>query len=226
MRTNLTKALGISLLAIVGVLAVNASAAHATWTLLKNASPAPNNLLNLNAELLETEFLFFGSAFKVKCTNGRGNVHLQGGAALLWKTNTIEFKGCKALDFSKCEVHSAGSPVGTITTVLEGEGSLSGTSVQALAKNEVGFTEIVVVENELCPFNETEEKVTGSLTLLILSAATLFLNHLAHLNEEELKFDESEEEVFIDGLEGTKTTDTALLHLMEISDATWAIDHS
>ena len=139
MRTNLTKVLGISLLAIVGILAVNVSAAHATWTLLRNGSIAVGNLLDLNAELLESELLVPGLLSK-NCTGGEATGHILGGTILQGDIHA-SITGCKILKFASCEVKSPSTAVGTI---------LVGTSVEVL----MTVSEQIIIENELCPLNE------------------------------------------------------------------------
>lgn len=219
MRTKLTKVLGVSLLAIVGILAINASAANATWTMLRNGAAANPNLLNLNATLLGTEFLVPGF-FKINCTGGSATIHLLGGTTLQANTHAA-FTGCTILNFPLCEVHSPGRPVGTLLFSASGTGSLSGTSVLLLMLGSPLLSE-VIVENELCPYAETEAPLTGKITLLILNAATNAAEHLAHLNDDGMKF--ADFDAFIDS--GGGIDDTALWHVTEASGATWAIDHS
>ena len=120
MHTNLTKVLGISLLAIVGILAVNASAAHATWQLLKNGANAANNLLNLKATLLEGELLI-PNLLTIKCTGGSATLHLEGGTILKGKAH-VALTGCTVLSFSQCEVRSSTTAVGSKSLLLSGSG--------------------------------------------------------------------------------------------------------
>ena len=221
MRTNLTKVLGISLLAIVGILAVNVSTAHATlsWQLLKNGANAPNNLLNLAVTLPGFQ-LRVGPFLTIKCAGGSATAHFVGGATLAVSLSTSLTK-CEVAFFPKCEVHGAGDPVGTISAEGSGLGTLAGTGVQALVSAPEGepFTEIII-ENELCAFNETEAELTGGLTLLLLEASTNLKEHLAHFNDDNLFF--GEQEAFIDGAGGT---DTALFNVKEVAGGTWGIDH-
>jgi hypothetical protein len=224
MRTNLTKVLGISLLAIVGILAVNVSAAHATlsWQLLLSGANAPNNLLNLKAALPEGELLVPGLGLKIKCTGGSATTHLVGGATLEGTANAA-FTGCFVLDFPKCEVHGAGDPVGTISAEGKGLGKLGtvANSIEALVSAAEGepFTEIII-ENPLCAFNETEAEVTGGATLVLLEALTNLLKHLCHFNDDNLFF--GEQASTIDGPGGS---DTILFDVVEALDRTWAIHH-
>ena len=219
MRTNLTKILGVSLLSIVGTLAVNASAAHATWTLLRNGSVASGNLLNLNALLFTTELLVPGLSLNINCTGGSGTGHLQGGSTLEGEVHA-EFTGCKVLGFAWCEVRSSGFGVGvgTILATGAGTGSLLGSGVTLSMTGT--FTEILIF-NELCPFNETEAEVTGGVTLNFLNAATSSSLHTGDLNDAGLTF--GEQGAFIDGTAGV---DAAHLSASEATGGTWAIDHS
>jgi hypothetical protein len=219
MRTNLTKAVGISLLAIVGILAVNASAAHATWTLLKGGKPAANNLLNLNAALFTTELLVPGLSLNINCTGGSGTGHLQGGSTLKGEVH-VKFTGCTVLGFPSCEVRSSGFGVGAGTILATGAGTGSLLGSGATLSLTGTFTEILIF-NELCPFNETEASVTGGLTLYFLNAATSSSLHTGDLNDAGLLF--GEQGAVIDGTAGV---DAAHLSVSEASGGTWAIDHS
>ena len=223
MRTNLTKVLGISLLAIVGILAVNVSAAHATllWQLLKNGANAPNNTLTLIAFLPESELLVPGLGLTINCTGGNVTTFVDGGGTLE-VVFIAEFNGCTVLDFPKCKVRSLITSPGSIQTSGWGLGSLGSVanSVEALlASGGIPFTEILI-ENELCPFNETEAEVAGGLTLLILEALTSLEEHSVHIDDDELFF--REQEAFIDGPGGS---DTALAHFSDVTGGTWAIHH-
>lgn len=95
----------------------------------------------------------------IKCTGESGSGEIvKGGAA----SGSMTFTGCTVSSFSKCVVRSPGKAAGTMyatvtTKFLEAD-------VGGVAKfyDEVSPSMEVLIESELCPFNETEAEVKGT----------------------------------------------------------------
>lgn len=196
------------------------------WTLLKNGSTAPNNLLNLSVTLLEAQLLVPVLSMTIKCTGGTATAHLVGGVVLAGTVH-LSYTGCSVVGKSNCQIHSPGSPVGTILAEVESTASRNGEETLFLpeATEEEPFAEILA-EDKTCSIlggSEEPARVYGTILLALLNSSTVMIERLAHLDDEELTFLylEEEWESLIDGAGGV---DTALTHMKEFSGGTWAID--
>jgi hypothetical protein len=224
---NLTKILGLSLLAIVAVMAVNASAASANWLLLRNLASVKT--LNLDALVLNGELLVPDLNLEIYCPHGHANatlLDLDSPSELDVHAEGI-FLNCIVLDFTSfCTVHSPGEANGEIIALGEGKATMSGTNVTANFESEE-FTEIQFL-NPLCPFFELDSPVSGSAHIILLNANTDSVEKLAHLDDLELFF--LGEKAEIDGVHlKTPPTpheylDTVLAHVTEESGQKWAIE--
>ena len=190
--------LGISLLALIGVLAVNASAAHAEkWLLLVGGKSV--TLIKITGESKEEGFLLSGNGSKIKCKKSQGSAEakLSTDKKLLGGTATVTFEECKDEGFSgTCTVRSAGQAAGTI--VAKGEGDVEmekGGSDETVWIKAVGsggkFTE-VIYEGIKCPLNEAEEPVSGTAKITILKALEPLTSREIHIVGEGLKLGATE----------------------------------
>jgi hypothetical protein len=223
-RRTLTKVLGLSLLAIVAVMAVNASAASANWLLLRNLASVKT--LNLDALVLNGELLVPGIGPEIYCPHGHAT------ATLLDLDSPSEldvhaegtFLNCIVLDFPLCTVHSPGEANGEIIALGEGKATMSGTNVTANFESEE-FTEIQFL-NALCPFFELDSPFSGSIHILILNVNTDSVEKLAHLDDLELFF--LGEPMEIHGVHSAPDPDeyleAMLFHFTEESGQKWAIE--
>jgi hypothetical protein len=224
---NLTKVLGLSLLAIVAVMAVNASAAQANWLLLKDLVSV--NTLNLTGQILEGELLVKDLNLKIYCAKGTATATVTDGTPISGTAHTL-FELCSVLLFSNCQVHSTGVASGNILAQGSGSGiwMSSNDSVLVLATS-AAFTTIEFL-GVTCPFIDTIEPVSGGVLLELLEASSPhLLKRLAHLDDHELFF--GGEEALLDGpisSHGNPTlplpADTGLIHVEEEKGSLWAIE--
>jgi hypothetical protein len=211
-RRNPIKTLGLLTLAVVAMVAVNASMAQANWQLKRNGTTVKT--LNLTANLLGGELLIPGLGLGVNCTGGVATATLLNETTKLSGSTHASFTGCTVLSFPKCIVHSPGTPNGTILASGSGTATMSGEETYFLSESEE-FTEINFLATA-CFLSGLS--LRGSVLLTLLESGQAAATHLAHLDEEELFF--GEEEVLIDGALGA---DTALSHVSEESGQTWSI---
>jgi hypothetical protein len=224
-RRNLTKTLGLSLLALITVMAMNATAAQANWLLLKNLVSV--STLHLDGLVLEYELLVDDLNLKVFCKKGTASVTLIDGTPPSGSVHVLPAL-CTVLLFSTCTVHSTGAPNEHI--LFEGAGSaiwMSNDSVLILVEDEE-FTTIEFL-GALCPFIDTVEPVSGGLLFELLEASNPhLLERLAHLDDHESFFGQSETIIHGVELHGNPAlplyVDRALIHLEEETGALWAIE--
>lgn len=223
MRGRNLRILGLSLLALVGVMAVSASAAQAKWLLLRNSTSVLN--LELAGTLLLAELLVpdFGQ-LEIHCTGGTATatISLNGTHTVASGTAHGVFTGCVVLGAEGiCFVSSPETEVGEILASGSGLLSMNGTEVYSLVESEE-FTQIDF-SGEECPLDGLEAPVSGSATLNILNPLTDAQTHLVQIDDEELEFAGSE--AILDGelLQPGVHDDWVLAHMQEVSNATWAI---
>jgi hypothetical protein len=226
-RKNLTRILGLSLLAMVAVMAVNAAAAQANWLLLKNLVSVAT--LKLVGTILEFELLVGDLNLKVFCKKGTISATITDRTPAVGSLHVLK-ELCSVLLFANCTVHSTGRSNGHI--LFEGSGSaiwMSSNDSVLILLEEPDFTTIEFL-GATCPFVDTVEPVSGGLLLELLEASSPhLLKRLAHLDDHELFFGQAE--ATLDGVElhGSPPAlplyvDTALLHLEEETGALWAIE--
>lgn len=178
---NYFKFLGLALLALIAVQAVGAAAAQAKPDFLLLLGGASVSKLTLIPEVLPGSLLVVGLGLDIRCTGGTGLVTVEEiGTAGLETVNDVKgsgeisFTGCKVFDSKgnenkNCTVKSAGAAAGLIaakgsttgkTTTMNGAGE----TLASISSAE--FTKILI-EGALCPLNETEEIVSGKVTLAV-----------------------------------------------------------
>lgn len=193
----------MSLLALVGVFAINASAAQAKWLLLENGVAksllALVGLAGLGLMLVREK----GTGklrYSIHCKTAHFVVHIHtvnaknelviDGEKLLG-TGTAVFLECvfedsKGVVNKNCEVHSPGKAAGVVEASGSGEGKMEGEKTFAeLESAEFAFIDI---DGELCPADGDDAEVGGSVTLTVEKAATSEKVHTGALDEKKLFF--------------------------------------
>jgi hypothetical protein len=184
------KILGLSLLALVGVMAVSATAAQAKWLLLKSGVSV--KLLEVTASAGLGFLLVPKLGLQIHCTAGSGTVHVESSEEdkkLLVKATPV-FTGCTDKKFGGvCTVRGASDTTGKITAKGKGEGSMSGEKVLITAASGAGeaFTD-VKYEGEECPLTEIDGKVTGSVTFEVGTPLTDSTSHGVTVTAQSLLF--------------------------------------
>jgi hypothetical protein len=184
------KILGMSLLALVGVLAINASAAQAKWLILVGATSPKTISLKGTAN---GGFLLSANGNEIHCNGSSGNatISLSASDTVASGTATVTFTGCTEEQFKEtCGVHSAGKANGTIVASGEAVAAMTGETVYAKATSK-NFTTIEF-SGEECPLAENVESVSGSARFTVTdNALTLKTSHTIALTGENLKLGES-----------------------------------
>ncbi len=214
------KVLGLSLLALVAVMAVSASAAQAKWLLLRNGTSVSS--LNLIAEAEEGELLVPELGIAIHCEGGKGEVNVETteGNKKLLASASPEFQGCTDLNFGEvCTVQGKGDPVGTIGASGTGVGSMEGEKVfvTAASTGEAPFAD-VVYGGEECPLVEIDGRTFGFVEFEILNPLADTLLKEVHISDEELTFGNSPAELHM----FDKETGEPLPLLGSITEATGA----
>ncbi len=217
------KILGLSLLALVGVLAVNASAAQAVWVLNGGTNTGGVLDLKLKGQILLGQLLVAGIGLKIHCDEGAADVLLITNAAMtvLTGSGTATFTGCDVEEFEEvCEVMSPGKPSGTIFASGTGEGKMASKAKEAetFAKLTNSNFSTILFEGEECPFIGLEEAVNGSVRLVVNTPETVSATHTATINEEGLFF--GEEAALLDG---PGAGNSALVHVTKEGGGSWAV---
>ena len=195
------KILGLSLLALVGVMAVSASAAQAKWLLLSNG--ASTNLVSVDVETTEPGKLLVPElGLNIECQEGVGSVSIatETEEKVLSASGSVTFTGCKDPEFEEvCDVSSAGQPAGTIVASGSGLGGMNGKDdeTETYAKLEASggkpFTTVNYTgEGEECPLEEIDGRVSGYILVLVLNALASTNLKLGHVIHQGLKFGENE----------------------------------
>ena len=204
------------LVALVGVMAVGASAAQAEWLLLKSKVSVLELKFNTTTGL--GKLLVPKLGLTIHCTGGSGPITISTDTThkVLTGSGTITYTGCTIEgNPEKCTVHSKGAANGTIVAKGSGTGFMEGEAVLAeLSSSEFTFIEI---GGALCPLNEENGAVNGKAHLLLLEPLVDASTHMAHLLSLGLFY--GKQEAKLDGtVEG--------LQLFEVTDAggnPWAI---
>lgn len=167
MHKHLIKILGLAVLAVVGVMAVSASAAQANYALLLNLNVVPT--LHVGIEVLPGE-LTLKNNLKIHCEGGTGLgivKELNKGATLDGEAH-VTFEGCEWLGASEqCEIENE-----TILASGTGEAYMdSETGNYYIEAESEEFATVVTLDKGGCPLPvEEEEVVHGSATVLIGTA--------------------------------------------------------
>lgn len=186
------KILGLSLLVLVGVMAVSASGAQAAkWLILSEGlSVTP---LKVALETTEAGSLLVpGLGLNIHCTKGTGSVtaSVTGGEEVLNGSGAVVFTGCKDVNFgASCEVGSKGKANETIEATGEGLGEMEGESVFVKLESKKGapFTTVEYRGAE-CPLTEINGEVTGFVKARILEPLAELKLHVGHISSQKLEY--------------------------------------
>jgi hypothetical protein len=192
------KILGLSLLALVSVLAVSASAAQANWQLLQNKAVVSS--LNLKGSSTEDGELLVANGIQIHCSESSGTATVSGGGtATLTGTATVTFHGCFELTFGSgpepaCETHSVGQPDGLIKASGKGKGGMVSAEEVYLQSEKELFTTVEFTGPE-CPLAEIDGRTTGKVKITALTALQDTTSHVVHIEATELEFGEEPAEI-------------------------------
>lgn len=224
-RSRFIRALVPSLLALVGFMAMSASAAQAKWVLVGGTehtmgADAGKLLLSLSGEVLSEEMLIESLGIEKYCAGGTAAISLSTNAAMTSLTigGTATLEECMVLGFEEtCTLKSVGQASGNVDVVFSGQGKMSGadTSSELLSED---FSSIRF-EGEECPFNELEAQVQGLLSLTLPNAAELAATHAALLDEISIKY--GAEKLLLH--DGTSPTNPISMHMTKVGGGNWAI---
>jgi hypothetical protein len=224
------KFLGLSVFALVGVMAVSVSAAQAMWVLDGGTTlPDGKLLINLEASVLLGELLVPGLGIEIHCTGGSATAHLVTSTDMKTLTHTGHaiFTGCTVLKFSAvCKVKSPTTSAGSI--LAEGSGTVSmankenNSETYALLSSN-NFTTIEYIGEE-CPFVEVDGRMNGNIKLTLHNPGVLEETHLTLLNDDGLFI--GNEPITIHGAltgVGSNHDDSVLAHVKKVGGGSWAL---
>jgi hypothetical protein len=186
-KSKLTKTLGLAVLAVTAIMAMNASAAQAVYKLEGGTETAGVLLLHLVTTFGLGEILIGtqvgGLNIHVHCPEGTGLVHLVTNAAMttLTGSGTADFKGCTVKSFPKCTVFSPGAAAGLIAASGSGAASMSGTETFAQLSS-ANFSEFEF-GGALCPFLGLSGQVSGEVRLGLGGGEANEVTHTATLDD-------------------------------------------
>lgn len=176
---------------VLAVIAVSASAAQAAWQTYENQ--VARALLPFQGTLgLHTSLV--PGLLQKHCTGGTftGVIH---NTLILRKLIKLNSTGCKVKDStgksnSNCTVNTVGEPAGTIALAAEGNGQMEGSKTFAVLESE-NFGEIEV-SGALCPLDEFDATLSGSITVTLDNAATEEKVHGVKFDDQALFYGEYE----------------------------------
>ena len=186
-KRKLTNILGLSVLAIAAVLAMNASAAQAVYKLEGGTETAGVLLLHLLATFGLGEKLIGtqpgGLNIHVHCTGGTGLIHLVTNAAMttLSGSGTADFTGCTVKNFPQCKVLSPGAAAGLISASGSGTASMSGAET-FLRLSSTNLSELEF-SNPLCPFDGLSGADSGEVILGLGNGEASLVTHTGTLDD-------------------------------------------
>lgn len=193
------KILSMSILALVGVFAINAAAAQAKWVLLVGENKAATEVKVLG-ESKEEGYLLSDIGSKIKCTasTGSATAKLDATKTKLSGEATVTFTGCKEVAFEgTCTVHSTGQPNETIVAKGNAEAKMNGAEVYVETAAKTKFTTVEFLGEE-CPLSESAEEVVGQVKIVVL-------NPLSHVKLHE---------IHLEGFNLTQGNQNATLHML------------
>lgn len=185
MRRGHLEILGLSLLALVGVMAVSASAAQAKWLLLKDGVSVLSQSFNFT--LGTVELLVPNVGIEILCKGGTGttNFSLDATHTKLSGSASWQFSGCEDVNYGEvCTVEGVGDSAGKISVALTGTGIMEGEKVliDAASSEFLNFQYL----GEECPFTELDGRVSGEMTLEVLEPLKEAALHQVHLVKQNL----------------------------------------
>lgn len=222
---RLTKVAASSLLVLVGLMGIGASAAQAKWVLVGGTehtmgADAGKLLLPLTGEVLSEEMLIESLGIEKYCAGGTASASLSTNAAMtnLAIGGTATLEECTVLSFEEtCTLKSIGQAVGNVDVVFNGQAKMSGASTSSELLSE-DFSSIRF-EGEECPFNELEAQVKGLLSLTLPNATESALGHTALLDEISIKYGEGKLLLH----DGINATNPISMHMSKAGGGSWAI---
>lgn len=215
-----TRLLGLSILAIVAVMAMSASTAQASYNLVGGIQDKSGTLLlSLDLQFLLSEFLLEYLSTHFHCQGGTGSLFLQTNSAMtvLTGSGTARLTGCVVQGWEEsCTVKTPGSPAGELLAAFEGTATMGGGQTYMNMASE----ELVVWEynGEECPFAEVIGVVSGSFKLAITSSETSVSTHLGGFDDIQLFY--GEEPLAI---HGTELASAVVTHATKVGGGNWAI---
>lgn len=215
---------GLCVLAVVGVMAMSASAAQAKWLILVGGQSVSAAKFDATFNLGE---MLLSGLYSLHCTGGTGGATIQATESNtnLLLTGSVSFTGCVMKDATgkvnkNCSVSSKGQTVGTISISESSGVTMEGEKTFAILESEE-FSLIQIV-GALCPI-ATEGDLTmslmGSATLTLDKAGTLQTLHSVGLDDQELFYGEDEALLHDGSSPANPVTGSAL----EESGSPWAI---
>lgn len=215
-RKRLCKMLGLSMLAVVGVMAVSASAAQAKWLIRVNGVSV-QSVLFVSAYGLTLIFVP-GLNLDIHCDDGIGSLLLGTSVndTVLLHNGWELFLDCDVVGVKTCTVHSSGEKSGNIKIEGTGTGQMEGS--KTFVKRESKKLALIEIEGALCPLNEVAEELSGSMTLTVDNAETEEKVHTSKLDDQKLLFGAEAAQLY--GAE--KSTSISGSLKME-SGATWSV---
>ena len=221
-KMRAVKAVQLILLATIAILAISTSAAQANWLLLRNKTSVLQ--LQLTGDVLLSKFLVPAVAgLELHCSGGAASVttKLEKEHAILTVSGSAKLTSCVLVGAEKtCTVKSPGAAAGELVLSFQGKLYMKGETTYSLISSEEFTTKVIT--GALCPLNETEEVVAGSIILTLLDPLTDAATHLVELDDDELLF--GQEKLLIHGeLKGEEQEAAVLVHFKEVTAGTWAI---
>lgn len=185
------KILGLSLLALVGVMAVSASAAQAEWLILLNKESVSSVTVDLATERAG-HLLVPDLGLDIACVKGEGTVTatLESGNEVLKGSGSILYTECKDNNFGEvCEVGSKGEESGKIKAIGSGIGGMEGEKVftKLESTENAPFTDIEY-RGEECPLTEINGEVTGFVLVEVVSPLVDAKLKLGIVREQDLEY--------------------------------------
>jgi hypothetical protein len=191
------KVLALSLLALVGVMAVSASAAQAKWLLLRNGVSVSS--INRVVSSAEDFSLLAANGIQIDCTefSGSSTASLSEENKKLSGSETVTLKGCEEATFGEiCGIHSTGQPNGTIVTSNTGRGGdVSAQEVYFLSLSSNEQITTVQFTGAECPLAEIDGTITCHWKETILTALNDVKLHVVHIEETNTKIGGEEVEI-------------------------------
>ncbi len=191
MRVRWLKIMGLSLLALTGVMAVSASGAQARWLILLNGVSVSSITVS-NVEL-RNRILVPSLGLQIECNESTGTVEWTTSeeAKKLTASGSSTNTGCVVLEFEEvCKVQSSGKSSGSIFISGSGPVSMESEEVLMAKMTSSKFTNIELTGEE-CPYVEIDGTLSGSILKTVLEALQNRITRLTHLESSNLLFGKS-----------------------------------
>lgn len=180
------KILGLSLLALAGVMAGSVSAAQAKWLILeKKASVKKLKLTMSQTKSIVISIPELGVDFLCTGSNGGIEAELTEEDKTLKASALFNLTGCTVPEFPTCEVLAPNK--GEIHIAGSGNASIEGEQVFLVLKGSgagEALASLIQISGEECPLAEVEGPLAGRLHIQVLEPLVdknLHVGHLLHL---------------------------------------------